>query len=82
MIIMIMAVMIMMVISNEDADDDYDDDRAHIGRANPNQAKTRNRSRNIPSERALYDSIATVGEIRVWWRADFQSGTRVLKKVF
>ena len=29
----------------------------------------------------LYDSIATVGEIRVWWRADFQSGSRVLKKV-
>ena len=32
--------------------------------------------------RALYDSIATVGEIRVYWRADFQSGSRVLKKVF
>ena len=29
-----------------------------------------------------YDSIATVGEILVWWRADFQSGSRVLKKVF
>ena len=29
-----------------------------------------------------YESIATVGEIRVWWRADFQSGSRVLKKVF
>ena len=29
-----------------------------------------------------YDSIATVGEIRVWWRADFQSGSRVLQKVF
>ena len=29
----------------------------------------------------LYDSIATVGESRVWWRADFQSGYRVLKKV-
>ena len=29
-----------------------------------------------------YDSIATVGEIQVWWRADFQSGSRVLKKVF
>ena len=28
-----------------------------------------------------YESIATVGEIRVWWRADFQSGSRVLKKV-
>ena len=30
----------------------------------------------------VYESIATVGEIRVWWRADFQSGSRVLKKVF
>ena len=30
----------------------------------------------------IYDSIATVGEIRVYWRADFQSGSRVLKKVF
>ena len=30
----------------------------------------------------MYESIATVGEIRVWWRADFQSGSRVLKKVF
>ena len=30
----------------------------------------------------LYDSIATVGEIRVYWRADFHSGSRVLKKVF
>ena len=29
-----------------------------------------------------YDSIATVGEIRVYWRANFQSGSRVLKKVF
>ena len=29
-----------------------------------------------------YESIATVGEIQVWWRADFQSGSRVLKKVF
>ena len=28
------------------------------------------------------ESFATVGEIRVWWRADFQSGSRVLKKVF
>ena len=30
----------------------------------------------------LYDSIATVGEIRVYRRADFQSGSRGLKKVF
>ena len=29
-----------------------------------------------------YESFATVGEIRVWWRADFQSGSKVLKKVF
>ena len=28
-----------------------------------------------------YESIATVGESRVWWRADFQSGSRVLKGV-
>ena len=36
-----------------------------------------------PTEvRMVYESFATVGEIRVWWRADFQSGSRVLKKVF
>ena len=29
-----------------------------------------------------YESFATVGEIRVYRRADFQSGSRVLKKVF
>ena len=29
-----------------------------------------------------YESIATVGESGVWLRADFQSGSRVLKKVF
>ena len=28
-------------------------------------------------QRRIYDSIATVGESRVWWRADFQSGSRV-----
>ena len=33
-------------------------------------------------EANVYDSIATVGEIRVYRRADFQSGSRVLKKVF
>ena len=32
--------------------------------------------------KGLYESFATVGESRVWWRADFQSGSRVLKKVF
>ena len=30
----------------------------------------------------IYESFATVGEIRVYRRADFQSGSRVLKKVF
>ena len=30
----------------------------------------------------IYESFSDVGEIRVWWRADFQSGSRVLKKVF
>ena len=30
----------------------------------------------------IYDSIAGVGETGVWLRADFQSGSRVLKKVF
>ena len=30
----------------------------------------------------LYDSIAGVGKTGVWLRADFQSGSRVLKKVF
>ena len=36
----------------------------------------------INRSRTAYDSIATVGEIRVYRRADFQSGSRVLKKVF
>jgi len=36
----------------------------------------------ICRENSKYESIATVGEIRVYWRADFQSGSRVLKKVF
>ena len=36
----------------------------------------------VPSHLSIYDSIATVGEIRVYRRADFQSGSRVLKKVF
>ena len=30
----------------------------------------------------IYDSIAGVGETGVWLRADFQSGSRVLKKGF
>ena len=29
-----------------------------------------------------YESFSDVGESWVWWRADFQSGSRVLKKVF
>ena len=29
-----------------------------------------------------YDSMSDLGEIRVYQRADFQSGSRVLKKVF
>ena len=37
---------------------------------------------NIGRIAAIYDSIATVGEIRLYWRANFQSGSRVLKKVF
>ena len=35
-----------------------------------------------PGGQGTQESFATVGEIRVWWRADFQSGSRVLKKVF
>ena len=31
---------------------------------------------------STYESFADVGEIRVYQRADFQSGSRVLKKVF
>ena len=30
----------------------------------------------------VYDSMSDLGEIRVYQRADFQSGSRVLKKVF
>ena len=30
----------------------------------------------------VYDSMPDLGEIRVYQRADFQSGSRVLKKVF
>ena len=30
----------------------------------------------------IYDSIAGVGKTGVWLRADFQSDSRVLKKVF
>ena len=34
------------------------------------------------NESFTYDSLSDVGEIRVYQRADFQSGSRVLKKVF
>ena len=30
----------------------------------------------------VYESFSDLGEIRVWLRADFQSGSRVLKKDF
>ena len=30
----------------------------------------------------IYDSMSDLGEIEVYQRADFQSGSRVLKKVF
>ena len=33
-------------------------------------------------EHSGYDSMSDLGEIRVYQRADFQSGSRVLKKVF
>ena len=29
-----------------------------------------------------YESFSDVGESRVWWKADFQSGSKVLKTVF
>ena len=45
-------------------------------------AKTTNKGRPLFFSILEYESIATVGEIRVYWRADFQSGSRVLKKVF
>ena len=31
---------------------------------------------------SIYDSMSDLGEIEVYQRADFQSGSRVLKKVF
>ena len=41
-----------------------------------------NKDISVHIMKSIYESFATVGEIRVWWRADFQSGSRVLKKVF
>ena len=37
---------------------------------------------SILSVSTIYESFSDVGEIRVWWRADFQSGSRVFKKEF
>ena len=37
---------------------------------------------SFPILKDRYESFSDVGEIRVWWKADFQSGSRVLKKVF
>ena len=42
----------------------------------------RSKSEFYISLTTLYDSLSDVGEIRVYQRADFQSGSRVLKKVF
>ena len=50
--------------------------------ATVNQEASQDLHKESGSIKAKYDSIATVGEIRVYWRADFQSGSRVLKKVF
>ena len=38
--------------------------------------------RVVPPSWGEYDTVATVPERWVWWRAVFQSGSRVLKKVF
>ena len=40
------------------------------------------RTQECVCQKLFYESFATVGEIRVYRRADFQSGSRVLKKVF
>ena len=37
---------------------------------------------SIMTIKPVYDSMSDLGEIRVYQRADFQSGSRVLKKVF
>ena len=37
---------------------------------------------NVVQNIHMYDSMSDLGEIRVYQRADFQSGSRVLKKVF
>ena len=38
--------------------------------------------RGIFMKEGVDESFSDLGEIRVWLRADFQSGSRVLKKVF
>ena len=38
--------------------------------------------KEITTSAHTYESFSDLGEIRVWLRVDFQSGSRVLKKVF
>ena len=56
----------------------------HVSGLSPKRRsfKVRVFEEKVQEGQILYDSIATVGEIRVYRRADFQSGSRVLKKVF
>ena len=57
--------------------------RQFWAKINPNQGVASQRKINMYiKEDEGYDSFSDVGEIRVYWRADFQSGSRVLKKVF
>ena len=56
--------------------------RGHGARLSIRTKDPNNHSDTETGTLSMYESIATVGEIRVWWRADFQSGSRVLKKVF
>ena len=51
-------------------------------RVNPENEKNSENLADLFQIEPMYESIATVGESRVWLRADFQSGSRVLKKVF
>ena len=45
-------------------------------------APSQDRPQHSQHTQSVYDSLSDVPESRVWWRADFQSGSRVLKKVF
>ena len=36
----------------------------------------------VSNGKFIYESFSDVGESWIWWRADFQNGSRVLKKVF